>query len=891
MPCCNDKLEAIQETSSRLSEFSPPDTEPSYAPNVVIEATHLEIVLDFRKIHSKSFKGSVTTTFANRHTANETTGDSALLRTVKLNAIGFVDVSISGCQWQYDGNIITLVWDAPFKPHEERKVQIGYTIVNPIAGMHFDVPDANYSSFPDRVLHAISDNEPECCRYWLPVIDYPIVRTTLSFAITADQKHSVYANGALIGQVVNQDGTKTTRYELQHLCPSYLICVAVGDFVSVDDESVEGIPIKYIATSGVSPDDLKRTFGRTPAMVRWLQKKLDYPLPWPKYFQICSKFIGGAMENISLVTWFDLYIQDPVFATEYSHLIDSTNIHEMAHTYFGDLLVCKHFDHSWLKESWATYTEALWLEDNVSVEEFQYDLVDCTDRYIKETESYMRPVVCRTYTNSWNMFDRHLYPGGAMRIHMLRKVVGDGAFWQGVRTYIKTYATNTVETEDFRKCIEAESGINLVPFFEQWFYSKGFPKLKVSVDVDLASKLAVVSVEQTQLDLKNGVPFFHLSVDIELVDADGKALSRTVVFNDPAKHKLFVSFPIPGGKPKMVLVDPDAKLLFGLEMNPGQDLLVAAAASGRNIASRVRAFRTLVKEGTVSMLNAVKESLSKEPFWGVRVQTYNALIAAKTNGAIKVFSDLIVGETDAKVLMAVDFRSLPKNADARQALLNLLSRSKPLAYIAKSRVLTSLAQQRNPEDVGVVLAVAQDAKQIGQHAIVRAGALRGLGASRSTEAFEYLLTRVAAGKEPERARPVVFEALATSAAWQSPQQLRHTVEILEEHLYDSDVGVRGACIRGLVALESKGSIGHLKRLEPLFSNRDVEGLRQKIRALRESGNALAGPGVGSEKVKELFALVETLEGKVKKLEENERQRDAREAALKETKKEEATVSK
>ena len=111
------------------------------------------------------------------------------------------------------------------------------------------------------------------------------------------------ANGKLIKEEFSADKTlKTTHWELKEApCPTYLICVAVGHLVEVEDETVDNIPIKYYAPKNTPADWLKRSFDKTPAMMKWIQKKLDYPFPWPKYFQIASPSIGGAMENISLV--------------------------------------------------------------------------------------------------------------------------------------------------------------------------------------------------------------------------------------------------------------------------------------------------------------------------------------------------------------------------------------------------------------------------------------------------------------------------------------------------------------------------------------------------------------------------------------------------------------
>ena len=71
------------------------------------------------------------------------------------------------------------------------------------------------------------------------------------------------------------------------------------------------------------------------------------------------------MENISLVSWDERFVIDERLASEWTYLLDAVNVHEMAHSYFGDAVVCRDFAHAWLKESWATYIEQVWREDAV----------------------------------------------------------------------------------------------------------------------------------------------------------------------------------------------------------------------------------------------------------------------------------------------------------------------------------------------------------------------------------------------------------------------------------------------------------------------------------------------------------------------------------------------
>ena len=152
-------------------------------------------------------------------------------------------------------------------------------------------------------------------------------------------------------------------------------------------------------------------YSKTPQIIEWLEKRLDVPFPFPKYYQVIYPYMpGGAMENISLVTWRMSLILDETFAKEYKIVFDKVNLHECTHSYFGDALVIRHFEHVWLKESWATYMQACWVNDVYGKDEGDLELIQHASRYMSETQSYVRPIVTRVYDSSWCMFDLHTYP-------------------------------------------------------------------------------------------------------------------------------------------------------------------------------------------------------------------------------------------------------------------------------------------------------------------------------------------------------------------------------------------------------------------------------------------------------------------------------------------------
>jgi aminopeptidase N len=87
------------------------------------------------------------------------------------------------------------------------------------------------------------------------------------------------------------------------------------------------------------------------------------------------------------------------------------NLHECSHSYFGDSLVIKHFEHAWLKESFAKFFEFCYFTDVHGKDEGDFQRILQKNNYFHEADnSYVRPIVTREYDSSWQLFDSHLYP-------------------------------------------------------------------------------------------------------------------------------------------------------------------------------------------------------------------------------------------------------------------------------------------------------------------------------------------------------------------------------------------------------------------------------------------------------------------------------------------------
>ena len=493
MPLLFDRHVCRCAAHSARDGFHSKAADKHYPPDLRIEPVHLDIDL-FVDPDEERLEGTVTTTVVARVDGP---------RTLTLDAVDFDDVEVSDPDGNplastYDGKKLRITWDAPFSAGEERRVAVSYRVVEPVSGLYFSHPTDEY---PDRSRWAATDHETERARHWLPCIDHLNVRTTLAFRLRARKEFSILANGALMETQEHDDGTVTAHWLLEFPCPSYIVCFALGEFTEATDGEFEGLPIAYYAAKHHTVEDLRRTFGRTGEMLTWMTGRLRQPFPFPKYYQFALPSFGGAMENISLVSWDDIFVLNEDLAREWTWLIDQINVHEMAHSYFGDAVVCRDFAHVWLKESWATYMESCWLEHKYGADEANYDFYRNAHAYFEEADgSYKRPIVTRTFDSSWDMYDRHLYPGGAARLHTLRSELGDDVFWEAVSDYIETYSGGVVETQDFRRMMEMHSGRSLSRFFDQWFQTAGYPDLCASFTWDAEKKEGTFTLEQKQID-------------------------------------------------------------------------------------------------------------------------------------------------------------------------------------------------------------------------------------------------------------------------------------------------------------------------------------------------------------------------------------------------------
>ena len=232
-------------------------------------------------------------------------------------------------------------------------------------------------------------------------------------------------------------------------------------------------------------------------------------------------------------------------------------MHEIAHQWFGDSVTPDDWDHLWLSEGFATYFDALFDEWTTGAGSMKTVMAQAAKTVKKYRFARSEPLVDPAQTDLMKKLNVLVYEKGAWILHMLRGMVGDETFFQGIRQYYSRYQDGTAVSDDFQRAMESASGTNLDTFFKQWLYQPGWPEYQCTWR-RLESGEMEITVRQTQ-----NTGLFDMPVEFEAASQDQKEKVRLKVRISAAIQT--VTFPVKF-KPASVVVDPDGWVLKDVSM-------------------------------------------------------------------------------------------------------------------------------------------------------------------------------------------------------------------------------------------------------------------------------------------------------------------------------------
>ena len=304
----------------------------------------------------------------------------------------------------------------------------------------------------------------------------------MNIDVTVPENLTAVSNGRLRSADHNTaDKTKTFHWEVRNPINNYGVNVNIGNYVHFSE--------KYQGEGGVldmdywvlahQKDAALRQFKEVPRMMKafehWFGK---YPFYEDSYKLVTVSYPG--MEHQSSVTygnWFrNGYLNRDMSSTGVGFKFDFIIIHESAHEWFGNNISMKDAADMWIHESFANYSESLFVEYYFGKKDAEGYMIG-TRRVIRND----RPIIGTYGANREGSGD--MYPKGGNMLHTIRHIINDDTKWLAILRGLNTdFWHQTVSTEQIESYISQKAGIDLSKVFDQYLRRTEIPLLKYKVN-------------------------------------------------------------------------------------------------------------------------------------------------------------------------------------------------------------------------------------------------------------------------------------------------------------------------------------------------------------------------------------------------------------------------
>lgn len=381
-------------------------------------------------------------------------GTVAGIETVSLRGGGSVELAAS------DLTVAEVSLDGVALPFEQAQERVRFT-----------VPEAaetrvrlRYSGKPTRGLRISAEQAFTAfhTNHWMVCDVDPAAKATLQLALIVPKELTAVGSGKPVGRDLLEDGRARYRFALERPYSTYLFGFAVGRFEEATAEAGR-VTLRFLGTP-FHADELQRIFRQTSTMLAFFEERAGVPYPGERYTQVLMPN-GPAQEMAELSVMSDRYGRALLDDPREDYLV----AHELAHQWWGNLVTCRTWSDFWLNEGMATFFVAAFKERFWGSDEYDREMAMARLRYENALASGQgRPLVYTKWKTSDEMGGPVTYSRGALVLHLLRRQLGETAFWNGIREFTRAHAGGSVDSSDLRVALEKASGQDLRAFFAQW---------------------------------------------------------------------------------------------------------------------------------------------------------------------------------------------------------------------------------------------------------------------------------------------------------------------------------------------------------------------------------------------------------------------------------------
>lgn len=323
---------------------------------------------------------------------------------------------------------------------------------------------------------------------WWPVKDHVSDEPdSMALHIRVPNPLVVASNGKLVSAEKHADATTTYHWYISTPINVYNVALNIAPYevISGKMRSVAGdeFPVVFYAL----PEDAEKAKKLFPEIIAHLQFYEKYLGPYPfrrdKYGVAQTPHLG--MEHQTIIAYGAKFNNGSMTGGK-DWGFDALHHHELGHEWWGNLVTNADWKDMWIHEGFCSYMQALYQEDRLGKEAYL--------EYIHGMRRFNNtlPIAPKEVKTAKEIYRAPIYNKGAWTLHTLRYLLGDRVFFKALRKM--TYpdpalefstdgsACRFVQTSDFIRICEEESGLNLNWFFDVYVRQAALPQLEKNIE-------------------------------------------------------------------------------------------------------------------------------------------------------------------------------------------------------------------------------------------------------------------------------------------------------------------------------------------------------------------------------------------------------------------------
>jgi aminopeptidase N len=384
---------------------------------------------------------------------------------------------------------------------------------------------------------------------WCPAIGYLEFRSPVHVTVTVPKGQFAIAAGTLQGQRDVAGGLVAYEWD----CPQNAMGVAVAAGPWQRLEGREGsVPITVFLWKKHA-DRAKSLLAVAQQAVRHFTQ-LYGEFPYGKLAVAEIPFFPGGYSPSSMVLLGEVLFES---ASPVKKMFDAIVAHEVAHQWWGNLVVPQGPGCGWLAEGFAEYSSLLYVRRVQGEKAFRRALWDAKQQYHYLNQNPPEEAIIDTDPfNQQGSYMGVVYSKGAYVLHMLRGVVGDKAFFDALKTFLDDHRFSTATIDEFIAECEKQSGQRLKWFFDEWLHRTGTIELVYDWTTQQASDGQWETV--VTLDQKSAQPYL-MPIELQVVTASGKSADKGRLSGTHDEFRF-----VTRDQPRDIDIDPRDELLLAV---------------------------------------------------------------------------------------------------------------------------------------------------------------------------------------------------------------------------------------------------------------------------------------------------------------------------------------